>query len=158
MRIPEKGNLAADPLARFTLKVTGGGTFPDRELKGRPRRKVQAVCGKMDVDCMDRTHGALRIGGPLPEGRLCWLPGLEMVELALDRLRRSRGDGWLGGEFLLVPVAPRSRCRWKLRFFEKAVHFPCDASLFAHRPNCRPELVPTQDTLAWVAIKLRVCA
>ena len=47
----------ADAPSRFSVKASGGGAYPDRELRPRIRAMVVDHCGPMDVDMMSGGTG-----------------------------------------------------------------------------------------------------
>ena len=91
----------AEAMSQFALKVSGGNSYPARELRGCYRSKAQRARGKMDEDMLvsgdgliawgpaHRSRSDSEPGGPSAGGGLLWFPRSEMVELVLDRLRGS---------------------------------------------------------------------
>ena len=160
----------ADALSRFTIRASWRCPNPDRELGGRFRESVRAVCGKMDVDMTARDKGSNAWGSlclppsnsafecPLPEGRLRRPPRMEMVGFVPGRLRSSLAGRWNGGAFRLAQVRPWSRRCPKLHPFETALRSPGAALLFARRRNGRPEVVLNGDASSWMVIKIQKCA
>ena len=139
----------ADALSRFTIKVAGGSPFPERESRGRLRTRVKVYCVWMDVIMIalcqvfrPPSHSAFE--GPLPDGGLRRLPRLGIIELALDRLLRSIGEGWRGAAHCLVPAQPSRRRFVKLLSFVSVLRFPQDAPLFTHPSSERPEIAPNE--------------
>ena len=105
----------ADALSRFSIRARGLDPYPERELRWRYRKEVEARCGAVDVDMMasDDGHNAWvpnfrspsnsALEGPLPWGRLWRFPRIEMVDLALSQIALSMKETWFG--------CPRLHCR-----------------------------------------------
>ena len=58
LRAPGRRNTVADALSRFAAWAQGGGQIPNRELRRRFRRDVDAHRGRMDVDMMANDGGS----------------------------------------------------------------------------------------------------
>ena len=96
--IAGRGDAAADALPRFSIRVRGPDLYPEREIRRRYRKEVEARCGAADVDMMAgddgrnawapnfRSPSNSALEGPLPRGRLWRFPRIEMVELVLARI------------------------------------------------------------------------
>ena len=87
--------ISADALSRFTLRMSGHGPHPDRQLSQKFRAAVAARCGRQDVRMMerdDRPNASCReyrsFDGPLPDRSLWRFPRIDEVELVRDRLVR----------------------------------------------------------------------
>ena len=87
--------ISADALSRFTLRTSGHGPHPDRQLSQKFRAAVAARCGRQDVRMMerdDRPNASCReyrsFDGPLPDRSLWRFPRIDEVELVRDRLVR----------------------------------------------------------------------
>ena len=86
LHIAGRGNAVADALPRFSIRVRGLDPYPERELRWRYRKEVEARCGAADVDMMASDNGRNARApnfrspsnsapeGPLPRGRLWGFP------------------------------------------------------------------------------------
>ena len=92
LHIANKDNTIADAPSRFSIKASGGNQFPDRE----PRPKFCAVAtrpwGTTDADMMSDDKGLnarAAFEGPSPRGQLLWVPRVDLIDMALYRIRMS---------------------------------------------------------------------
>ena len=130
-----KGNTTADGLRRFPIRPPGSDPLPSRELRPKFRTLLAKHCWSMDVDMISGDEGRnpwrYHFGsparpafqGPLPPGRLRQFSRVDLIDMALGRIRRSVREDWLG---MRAPVSGAtvermaSRVKWVYQSVEAA--------------------------------------
>ena len=159
-------NTVADALSRFTVKASGGDPFSDRQLRPEFRATAGRHCGAMDVAVMsddrcpdawpDRFRSPARSAfeGPLPAGELWWFPFVDLIDVALGRIRTSIRDEWPGTRVRLFPAQPSKGWFPKLEGFSEVSEWAADPELFVDRSAGIPRRVPNEENVAWMVTSM----
>ena len=166
LHIAGKDNSVADALSRFSIRARGLDPYPERALRWKFRKEVEARCGPVDADMLasDDGHNAWGANfrspsnsaweGPLPSGQLWWFPRQEMVDLTIGRILASLREDWAGRHLLLVPLVPWKQWIPKLSLFERVMVWDAFTSLFVDSSSGRRCVVPMVEDVQWAVYRL----